>query len=224
MSGARPTVVWFRRDLRVADHPGLARRRGRRAGGLPVRARPGAAGQAPPRGSGPPAVPPRRTRGPRRRARLARVAGSWCARARPRWWFRVSPQRPAPHAVTYIREVSPLGRARDARVAVGTAMPPASRRGRPGATWSPSRRTCRAPRARATSCSRRSTAPGARWRSPAHIPAPSSLSRAASAELRPRAPARRGSAAGRRTRGGQEPAGRVHPRQGRRRATPSGAT
>lgn len=115
MNGERPTVVWFRRDLRVADHPGLRAATdagpvvclfvldpdllGRRHHSAPVRLR-------------------------FLRAGLEALDGELASRG-SRLVVREGPPRevvPAvaaeagASAVTHIREISPFGRARDARV------------------------------------------------------------------------------------------------------------
>ena len=124
----RTAIVWFRRDLRVHDHPALtAAHRDGRPGRPGVRARPAAARRRAlpvrqPRVV-PAGVPARAARG----AARARRASSSCARGRPEEVLAGLVEETGAEAVHFASDVSPFAMARDQRVDARRADRPPSR-------------------------------------------------------------------------------------------------
>ena len=93
----------------------------------------------------------------------------WCGRARPSGSCRPWPSRRARRGPRSLAR-SPHSGARATAGCSRRSRRPASRGSPAAPTWPPSRMTCRAPRERATWCSRRSTGPGGRSGSPPGCP------------------------------------------------------
>ena len=152
-------IVWFRRDLRVHDHPALtAAHRDGRAGRAGVRARPAAARRRPLPVAQPRVVPARVPARAARR-RCATAAGELFVRAgRPEDVLPRLARETGAEAVYFASDVSPFAMARDRRV--DAALDGIARCAATPATSSP---TSAGPRRATASRSPSSARSGARW-------------------------------------------------------------
>ena len=104
------SVMWFRRDLRLADNPALLAAARRRTGAAAVRARPGTVG---PRRPAAPRLPRRLAARPRRRLR---AVGSRRAPGDPVAGWSLAAQEVGADRVHVAADYGPYGRQRDAAV------------------------------------------------------------------------------------------------------------